>query len=86
MQIRNPVLRSLADCGAVFFLLSATLANAEVFNCTGSDTACLVDSINTANANGEDDTINLESGTYTLHSAPKLAADRDLIAKNSHMF
>jgi hypothetical protein len=38
--------------------------HAATFTC--GDVACLIAAINTANTNGEDDTINLLAGTYTL--------------------
>ena len=41
-------------------------ANAAVFNCTPGDVTCLINSIDTANANSEDDTITLAAGIYTL--------------------
>ncbi|HEX9830980.1 MAG TPA: hypothetical protein VGA94_04770, partial [Thermodesulfobacteriota bacterium] len=48
----------------VFALAMPHSVNAAVFNC--STVFCLINSINTANTNGEDDTINLAAGTYTL--------------------
>lgn len=48
----------------VFALAMPHSVNAAVFNC--STVSCLINSINTANTNGEDDTINLAAGTYTL--------------------
>jgi hypothetical protein len=36
------------------------------FTCVVGDVACLIDAINTANANGEANTITLEADTYTL--------------------
>ena len=42
------------------------LSHAATFNCADSDTVCLIDAINTAYGIGEDDTINLQKGTYTL--------------------
>lgn len=38
------------------------------FFCTSGDVTCLIAAINTANANGEENTINLEPGTYSLTS------------------
>ena len=40
--------------------------HAAVFSCPSGDVACLITAINTANENGEDDTIQLQAGTYTL--------------------
>lgn len=56
----------------VAILFSATLSNsvnAAVFDVASGDVNALIDAINTANGNGEDDTINLESGVYTLTEA-----------------
>src|SRR5262245_38315424 len=39
---------------------------AETFHCGAGDVQCLIDAINTANANGTENTIRLEAGTYTL--------------------
>jgi hypothetical protein len=39
---------------------------ATVFHCGAGDVQCLIDAINTANANGEKNTIRLAAGTYTL--------------------
>jgi hypothetical protein len=36
------------------------------FTCAAGDVACLIDTINMANANGEANTITLQAGTYTL--------------------
>jgi hypothetical protein len=48
---------ALATCGPV---------QAAVFECHAGDVECLIASINTANGNGEDDTITLAAGTYTV--------------------
>jgi hypothetical protein len=39
---------------------------ATTFRCGAGDVPCLIDAINTANANGQTNTIRLEAGTYTL--------------------
>jgi hypothetical protein len=53
--------------GVVLFLLSlAHLSQAAEFSCAAGDVACLIDAINIANANGEENTISLEAGFYTL--------------------
>src|SRR5687767_6143309 len=39
---------------------------AAEFTCASGDVACLIDAINTANINGETDTITLPAGIYTL--------------------
>lgn len=54
---------------SLFLMLSQStgLAQAATFNIPDGDVAGLIVAINTANANGEADTINLASGgTYTL--------------------
>ena len=47
------------------FLAIQPVCSAEFF-CPSGDVTCLIASINEANRNGEDNTINLELGTYTL--------------------
>ena len=39
---------------------------AKTFQCGAGDVLCLIDAINDANANGQANTIRLETGTYTL--------------------
>jgi hypothetical protein len=61
----------LMDGLAVVAAMSVVLAafgpvQAAVFQCPSGDVACLIAAINTANGNGEDDTITLRAGTYTL--------------------
>jgi hypothetical protein len=53
----------------LFVFVLATSARATVFNCPAGDVACLIDAINTANANPDPDTIILEAGTYTFAAA-----------------
>jgi hypothetical protein len=53
--------------GLALGLPSSSLA--AVFHCDAGDAACLINSINEANANGHANTIRLAAGTYTL-SAP----------------
>ena len=55
-------------CGVLLLsLLSLALpSQAADFACAAGDVACLINAINTANANGEANTITLEAGTYTL--------------------
>jgi hypothetical protein len=45
------------------------MAWASAVNCPAGDVPCLINAINAANANSEEDTINLEAGTYTLSAA-----------------
>src|SRR6266446_10954226 len=53
--------------GLLVSLLSlAPPSQAADFACAAGDVACLIDAINTANANGEANTITLEAGTSTL--------------------
>ena len=52
-------------------------AFAAVLECPSGDVACLIAAINTANANGEVNTIRLAAGTYTL-----AAADNDADGPN----
>ena len=41
-------------------------AHAAIFDIPSGDVGALIAAINQANANGEEDSINLEGGTYTL--------------------
>src|SRR5262245_24520884 len=59
--LRMPV---VAAMGLV--LLASGVVQAAVWPCPAEDVACLIRAINTANGNGEADTIQLEAGTYTL--------------------
>jgi len=52
--------------GLVALLSLAPFTQAADFACAAGDVACLIDAINTANANGEANTITLAAGTYTL--------------------
>jgi hypothetical protein len=55
--------------GALLLLVTlAQPSQAAEFSCATGDVACLIDAINTANANGEVNTIFLEAGFYTLLS------------------
>jgi hypothetical protein len=47
-------------------LTSPHAVQATTFDCRAGDVQCLIDAINTANANGEQNTIGLAAGTYTL--------------------
>src|SRR5688572_20355865 len=54
-----------------FFLslfISSAPAHSAVFNISSGDVTGLIAAINAANANGEENTINLAPGTYTLTS------------------
>ena len=50
----------------VLALVISQATYAAVFHCSSGDVDCLIDSINTANANGEENTIILEAGIYSL--------------------
>ncbi len=65
----NPARRYPALLGLVFLaaLMAARGADASTFVCAAGDTACLIQSINDANMNGQlQNTIRLAAGTYTL--------------------
>jgi hypothetical protein len=47
-------------------ILASGLVHAAVLPCSAGNVMCLIAAINTANANGEDDTITLRAGTYRL--------------------
>jgi hypothetical protein len=61
VMVSMPVIAAM-----VFALVASDLVHAAVFHCPSGDVTCLIAAINAANANGEDDTITLEAGTYTL--------------------
>src|SRR5262245_2062821 len=64
---RNAMKKSLLLFSlAMFIVLRAGFADSAVFNIGPGDVAGLIDAINTANVNGEDNTINLAAGIYTL--------------------
>ena len=50
----------------LFLFFSSVPAYSGVFNISSGDVAGLIAAINEANANGEENTINLDAGTYTL--------------------
>jgi hypothetical protein len=58
---------SLPVVAAILFtLLTSPPIQAADFSCPSGDVACLIAAINTANGNGEEDTITLAAGTYTV--------------------
>lgn len=59
-------MRLLVAMLVVLALAAVRLSQAADFACAAGDVACLIVAINTANANGEANTITLEAGTYTL--------------------
>ena len=52
----------------VSFLILSVPAHSAVFNVSSGDVTGLIAAINAANANGEENTINLEAGLYILTS------------------
>src|SRR5262245_52800853 len=56
----------LAVAALVCALALARPGQAAEFPCVSGDIACLIRAINTANATGEENTITLEAGPYTL--------------------
>lgn len=56
----------------IFFAVAAPVVNAAVFNIPSGNVNALIAAVNTANGNGEDDTINLAAGTYTLTDAMEI--------------
>jgi hypothetical protein len=53
----------------ILILLLPLSTHSAVFNVSSGDVGALIDAINTANSNGEADTINLPAGTYSLTDA-----------------
>src|SRR5262249_36286826 len=62
---------------SLFMLLSVIPAHSAVFNIPSADVTALIDAINMANANGEDNTINLEAGTYSLTAIDNIVSVGD---------
>jgi hypothetical protein len=60
--------RAIVPAIVLLVLGLVTPGRAGDFSCAAGDVACLIDAINTANANGEANTISLEAGFYTLLS------------------
>jgi hypothetical protein len=58
------IIISLVFCLSLF--LSSVPAYSAVFNVSSGDVTGLIAAINAANVNGEENTINLEPGIYTL--------------------
>jgi hypothetical protein len=66
--------RGIAQAGVLVGILSvAVLSQAADFACASGDVACLIDAINTANANGDANTITLDVGTYTLTAVDNIS-------------
>jgi len=67
VEQRRPWRRGIAcGVGLIALLSLAPFTQAADFACGAGDVACLIDAINTANANGEANTITVAAGTYTL--------------------
>jgi hypothetical protein len=64
IMVSVPVVAAL-----VLLLVASGVVHAAVFQCPSGDVTCLITAINTANGHGEDDTIQLEAGTYTVTAA-----------------
>ena len=64
---------SLVACFSLFLLSCPSYA--AVFNIPSGNVTALIAAINTANANGEENIINLEAGTYTLTAIDNGAID-----------
>jgi hypothetical protein len=63
----RPLLAGIAIGASLSLALAFPLpVLAKTFHCGAGDVRCLVDAIDTANANGTKHTIRLEAGTYTL--------------------
>jgi len=56
----------LVATAIIFALAFVDPTQAATFTCASSDVACLIAAINTANGNGQDNTIMLAAGTYNL--------------------
>jgi hypothetical protein len=61
VRVRVPVVAAIG-----FALLTSGRVHAAVFQCLAGNAECLIAAINTANGNGENNTITLGAGTYTL--------------------
>lgn len=61
-------MRKLALFAVVLMSLGATGYSADFF-CASGNVGCLLSAIDVANANGEDNSIFLEAGAYTFHTA-----------------
>jgi hypothetical protein len=59
----------------VFLGFPVGFVDSAVFNIAAGDVAGLINAIHTANSNGEDDTINLAAGIYSLTAADNVTID-----------
>ena len=59
-------MKTMALAVALFTLSFTQAVQAAEFFCSSGDVTCLIAAINDANQNGEENTINLETGDYTL--------------------
>src|SRR5215813_13980738 len=61
---------SIATVAALGLVLARpSPVQGKIFRCGAGDVPCLIAAINEANANGQQNTIRLEAGTYTLTTA-----------------
>jgi hypothetical protein len=58
--------------GLLALVSLAPRTQAADFSCAAGDVTCLINAINTANVNGDTNTITLEAGTYTLTAVDNL--------------
>ena len=83
-MFRNPTLGNLTAFFVALivsqFTGNKTLYGAEFF-CASGDVTCLIAAINEANSTPEEDTINLEAGTYTLVAGVATADGTDGVTK-----
>jgi hypothetical protein len=66
MHLRVSPRHGLISTVALLGLSLTSTAAARTFTCASGDTACLIQSITTANGNGRVNTIHIGAGTYTL--------------------
>ena len=67
------LMKKTAAALLTFVVLHASLADCAVFDIGPGDVAGLISAIHTANSNGEDNTINLAAGIYSLTEADNVA-------------
>ena len=69
-MVRRQVMRNLVKFGSVLYLCAVVVTSsgiAATFNLSDGDVTGLINAINSANANNQDDTINLATGgSYAL--------------------
>ena len=65
-------------------LISSVAAYSAVFNISSGDVPALIAAINAANANAEENTINLEPGTYSLTAADNIVGQPTTLAESAN--